>query len=88
MTLLKKEQKQNIIKQYGRSANDTGSSEVQIAVFTEKVKELTEHLQKHKKDFSSRRGLIKMVAQRSKLLKYLQKHNEVKYKEISQTLGL
>lgn len=85
---MNKEQKEQVIKKYGKNVQDTGSSEVQIALFTEKVKELTGHLNKHKKDFASRRGLLKTVAQRRKLLKYLQKHNENKYKEISQALDL
>jgi small subunit ribosomal protein S15 len=85
---LKKELKQSIMKKYARTANDTGSCEVQIALCTEKIKELTEHLKTHKKDFSSRRGLLKTVSQRRKLLKYLQKHNENKYKELNQSLGL
>lgn len=85
---LKKELKQSVMKKYARTAHDTGSCEVQVALCTEKIKELTEHLKIHKKDFSSRRGLLKAVSQRRKLLKYLQKHNENKYRELSQSLGL
>lgn len=85
---MNKEQKEHVIKKYGKSLHDTGSSEVQIALFTEKIKQLTEHLKKYKNDFASRRGLLKTVSQRRKLLKYLQKHNENKYKEISQAFDL
>lgn len=85
---LKKEQTAEIIKKFGRKSEDTGSSEVQIGFLTERINELTIHLNTHKKDFSSRRGLLKLVAQRRKLLNYLQKENEGKYKEISQSLGL
>jgi small subunit ribosomal protein S15 len=85
---LKKEQTTEIIKKFGRKSEDTGSSEVQIGFLTERINELTVHLNTHKKDFSSRRGLLKLVAQRRKLLNYLQKENEGKYKEISQSLGL
>lgn len=85
---LRKEQTAEVVKKYGRTAVDTGSPEVQIGVLTERISELTVHLNNHKKDFASRRGLLKMVAQRRKLLKYLQAENEGKYKEISQSLGL
>lgn len=85
---LKKEQMEEVVKTYGRTAEDTGSSEVQIAALTVKIKELTEHMQQHKKDFSSRRGLLQMVARRRKLLSYLKRDDENKYKEISQKLGL
>ncbi len=85
---LKKEQTAEIIKKFGRKSEDTGSSEVQIGFLTERINELTVHLNTHKKDFSSRRGLLKLVAQRRKLLNYLHKENEAKYKEISQSLGL
>ncbi len=85
---LTKEQMQEIVKTYGRTAEDSGSSEVQIVALTKKISELTEHLKQNHKDFSSRRGLLKMVAQRRKLLKYLQKCDENKYNEIKQKLAL
>lgn len=85
---LKKEQTTEIVKKFGRKSEDTGSSEVQIGFLTERINELTMHLNTHKKDFSSRRGLLKLVAQRRKLLSYLQRENESKYKEISQLIGL
>lgn len=77
-----------IVKDFGRDTKDTGSTEVQIAALTSKIKVLTEHMKKNHKDYSSRLGLLKMVAQRRSLLKYLKKENEQKYNEIKQTLGL
>ena len=74
--MIDKKKKASLIKKYGTHANDTGSSEVQIAILTEEIKELTEHLQTHRKDFSSRRGLIKKVNQRRRLLRYLEKENQ------------
>lgn len=71
--MLDKKAKEKIIKKFRVHETDTGSSQVQIAILTEEIKELTEHLQKHKHDFSSRRGLLKKVGERRKLLKYLQK---------------
>lgn len=79
---------EEVVKTYGRSTEDTGSSEVQIAALTLKIKELTVHLQTHKKDFSSRQGLLEMVARRRKLLSYLQSEDENKYSEIRQKLSL
>lgn len=85
---LKKEQMEEVVKTFGRSAEDTGSSEVQIAALTLEITKLTGHLQTHKKDFSSRRGLLKMVARRRKLLAYLQNEDKDKYNEISKKLDL
>ena len=82
------ERKQQIINEYRRDEKDTGSSEVQIALLTERINELTEHLKVHKKDNHSRRGLLKMVSKRRKLLKYLVNKDEKKYKEIVKKLGL
>ncbi len=78
----------DIVKEYGRDTKDTGSSEVQIVALTSKIKILTEHMKKNHKDFSSRLGLLKMVAQRRKLLNYLQREDAQKYKEIKAKLGL
>ena len=75
------ERKQEIINQYRRDEKDTGSSEVQIALLTERINELTEHLKVHKKDNHSRRGLLKMVGKRRNLLNYLAKKDENAYKE-------
>jgi len=73
--MLNKDSKDKIIKKFKTHEADTGSSEVQIAILTEEIKRLTEHLQGHKKDFSSRRGLIRKVGQRRRLLKFLQREN-------------
>ncbi len=83
-----KERKQEIINLYKRDENDTGSPEVQIALLTERITELTEHLKVHKKDNHSRRGLLKMVGQRRSLLKYLAKKDVNRYREISEKLSI
>ncbi len=80
--------KANVIKTYQRDAKDTGSAEVQIAVLTDRITELTEHMKTHKKDLSSRRGLLKMVSSRRTLLDYLKRKNEASYTEIVKKLGL
>lgn len=85
---LTKELKQEIIKTYATSANDTGSCEVQIAILTEEIKELTEHLKVHKHDHHSRRGLLKKVGQRRSMLNYLAKKDVQRYREIVKKLGL
>ena len=82
------ERKKEIINEYRRDEKDTGSSEVQIALLTERINELTEHLKVHKKDNHSRRGLLKMVGKRRNLLNYLAKKDEATYKELIQKLGL
>ena len=82
------ERKQEIIKTYQREANDTGSSEVQIALLSERIAELTEHLKVHKKDNHSRRGLLKMVGSRRNLLNYLAKKDVQRYRDIVEKLGL
>ena len=81
-------QKEKTTKEVKRHDTDTGSPEYQIALFTEKIKKLTSHLKKNKKDFHSRRGLLKMVAKRRRLMSYLQKSNEKTYKKIIKKLGL
>lgn len=81
-------QKEKVTKDVKRHDKDTGSPEYQIAMFTEKIKKLTSHLKKNKKDFHSRRGLLKMVAKRRKLLAYLEKTNEKTYKKLIKELGL
>lgn len=83
-----KERKQEIINTYKRDENDTGSPEVQIALLTERITELTEHLKVHKKDNHSRRGLLKMVGKRRSLLKYLAKKDVNRYREISAKLSI
>ena len=83
-----KERKTEIINTYKREDKDTGSSEVQIALLTERIKELTEHLKVHPKDNHSRRGLLKMVGKRRNLLKYLERKDINRYREITQKLSL
>ncbi|MFA5293199.1 MAG: 30S ribosomal protein S15 [Phycisphaerae bacterium] len=86
--MLTKEKKGNVIKEFRASEKDTGSSEVQIAILTTRINELTDHFKAHPKDHSSRRGLLKMVGNRSALLKYISKKDIKKYKEIITRLGL
>ena len=86
--MISKEKKQEIIKEYGRTANDTGSPEVQVALLTARINELTEHLKVNKKDHHSRRGLLKMVGQRRGLLNYLKNKDINKYRELIAELGL
>lgn len=82
------ERKAELIKEYARGDNDTGSAEVQIAVLTERITNLTEHFKTHKKDNHSRRGLLKLVSQRRRLLDYLKNVDEARYKTVVQKLGL
>ncbi len=83
-----KERKTEVINTYKREEKDTGSPEVQIALLTERINELTEHLKVHKKDNHSRRGLLKMVGKRRNLLNYLAKKDLNRYREIAQKLSL
>ncbi len=83
-----KQKKQEIIDQYKRSANDVGSVEVQVALLTARILELTEHMKIHKKDFSSRRGLVALVSQRRSLLNYLIKIDYSRYTTLIGRLGL
>jgi small subunit ribosomal protein S15 len=85
---LTKEAKQEIIGQHGRSDTDTGSPQVQIALLTRRINELTDHLRAHPKDHYSRRGLLKLVGRRRRLLQYLQKRNLEGYRALIQELGL
>lgn len=82
------EQKSDIIKQFQRTSTDTGSSEVQVALLTAHINDLTEHFKVHTKDHHSRRGLLKMVSQRRRLLNYLKRTDSTKYAELIKTLGL
>ena len=86
--MISKEKKQAIIAQYARTPGDTGSPEVQIAVLTERIAELTEHLKNNQKDHHSRRGLLKMVGQRRGLLAYLKKIDIERYRALIDSLGL
>ena len=85
---LTKEVKQSIIKDFARDEKDTGSAEVQIAILTEEIRILTEHLTEHKHDFHSRRGLLKKVGQRRNMLNYLAKKDVNRYREVIKKLGL
>jgi small subunit ribosomal protein S15 len=81
-------EKVDLIKKYRSHKDDTGSVEVQVAVLTKKVSDLTKHLKEHKKDFDSRRGLLSMVGKRRRLLNYLKKSDEKKYEKLIGDLGL
>ena len=83
-----KAKKAEIIAKFGKTATDTGSPEVQIALLTQRITEITEHMRSHKKDFSTRRGLMAMVNQRKRLMKYLAAENNEKYVELIKTLGI
>ena len=85
---LTQEKKQEIIKKFGKDAKDSGSAEVQIALLTEKITELTEHLKINKKDFQGRRGLLMMVGQRKRLLAYVKKQDLQKYRDLIKELGI
>ena len=85
---LSKEKKQQLIKEFALSSTDTGSPEVQIAILTERIKGLSEHMKTHAKDFHSRRGLLKMVAERRSLLTYLKTKDTRRYEDILRRLGL
>jgi len=82
------ERKQAVIKEYATNPYDTGSPEVQVAVLSERIGNLTEHLKTHEKDFHSRRGLLVMVGQRRRLLDYLRNKDAARYQELIQRLGL
>jgi len=82
------EKKAELIKEYGQKEGDTGSPEVQVAILTTRILNLTEHLKTHKKDFHSRRGLLIMVGQRRRLLDYLQSRDENRYTDLIRSLGL
>ena len=86
--MISKEKKTAIIHEYARTEGDTGSLEVQVAVLTERIKELTEHLQNNHKDHHSRRGLLKMVGQRRRLLGYLKEKDIERYRALIEKLGL
>lgn len=85
---LSKSEKQQIVRDYGRSPQDTGSPEVQIAMLTRRINQLTEHLKVHKHDEHSRRGLLRMVGKRRRHLTYLSRKDPERYKEVVRRLGL
>lgn len=82
------EKKQEIIGEYATKKNDTGSPEVQVALLTSRINELSEHMQEHKKDVHSRRGLLAMVAKRRKLLDYLKRKDEARYQDLIKRLNI
>ena len=85
---LTKEVKEDIVRKHGTSATDTGSTKVQVALLTQRVNDLTEHLRAHPKDHYSRRGLLKLVGRRRRFLNYLQKHDLEGYRALIKELGL
>lgn len=82
------EKKQELIKEFGRDEKDSGSPEIQVAIMTHRILELTEHLKSHKHDFASRKGLLTLVSKRTRLLKYLQRTNRDSYLALIKKLGL
>ena len=86
--MISKEKKAEIVAKFGKNAQDTGSTQVQVALLTERINELTEHLKEHNKDHHSRRGLLKMVGQRRGLLAYLKKKDLERYRALIEKLGL
>ncbi|WP_404423731.1 30S ribosomal protein S15 [Thalassospira australica] len=82
------ERKAELIKEYAQKDGDTGSPEVQVAILTERIKNLTEHMKEHNHDFHSRRGLLMMVGQRRRLLKYLQRKDQSRYETVIGRLGI
>ncbi|MCC8167888.1 MAG: 30S ribosomal protein S15 [Clostridiales bacterium] len=86
--MIAKEKKQAIIAEYARTPNDTGSPEVQIAILSARIAELTEHLKVNKKDYHSRRGMLKMIGQRRRLLAYLKDTDIERYRTLIEKLGL
>ena len=85
---IEKQKTVELIKSFGKSEKDSGSADVQVAILSERIKNLTEHLKTHKKDFGSRRGLLSMVGQRRNLLQYIKNKNEDRYNDLIKKLGL
>ena len=86
--MITKEQKAELVKQYGKFDTDTGSAEVQVAILTARIKELTEHMKSHKKDFHTRRGLLMLVGKRRRLLSYIKKNDIENYRNLIKSLGI
>jgi len=82
------ERKQELVKEFGANDTDTGSPEVQVAILTERIQNLTDHMKQHKQDFHSRRGLLVMVGQRRRLLDYMKRKDKARYNATIQKLGL
>ncbi|GAB5519263.1 MAG: 30S ribosomal protein S15 [Rhodothermales bacterium] len=86
--MITKEEKAELVKRFGKSDTDTGTAEVQVAIYSTRIKNLTEHLKQHTKDHSTRRGLLKMVGQRRRLLNYLMDRDIERYRTIIRELGI
>ena len=85
---ISKERKQELIAEFGKDATDSGSAEVQVAILTERIRELTEHLKIHKKDHHTRRGLLMLVGKRRRLLTYIKRNDVVRYRELIAKLSI
>ena len=85
---ISKERKAELIKTYGKNEHDSGSAAVQVAILTDRIKELTEHMKSHKKDFHTRRGLLMLVGKRRRLLSYIKKNDINEYRELIAKLGI
>jgi len=85
---ISKERKQELIVEFGKDASDSGSAEVQVAILTERIRELTEHLKIHKKDHHTRRGLLMLVGKRRRLLTYIKRNDVVRYRELIARLSI
>ena len=86
--MITKEQKAELVKQYGKSDTDPGSAEVQVAILSARIKELTEHMKSHQKDFHTRRGLLMLVGKRRRLLSYIKKNDIENYRNLIKSLGI
>ncbi|MBS6401808.1 MAG: 30S ribosomal protein S15 [Atopobiaceae bacterium] len=86
--MITKEQKAELVKKYGKSDTDTGSAEVQVAILSARIKELTEHMKSHQKDFHTRRGLLMLVGKRRRLLSYIKKNDIENYRNLIKSLGI
>ena len=86
--MIPKERKAELIKQYGKNENDSGSAAVQVAILTDRIRELTEHMKTHKKDFHTRRGLLMLVGKRRRLLSYIKKGDIEAYRTLIKSLGI
>jgi small subunit ribosomal protein S15 len=86
--MITKERKAELIKQYGKNENDSGSAAVQVAILTDRIRELTEHMKTHKKDFHTRRGLLMLVGKRRRLLSYIKKGDIEAYRSLIKSLGI
>lgn len=86
--MITKERKAELVKLYGKDENDTGSAAVQVAILTDRIRELTEHMKVHKKDFHTRRGLLMLVGKRRRLLSYIKKGDIEAYRSLIKSLGI